>query len=188
MTRLEAMAAREENWSLNGWETTQASQKTRNVSDLADEWVPKARHVLEQWLRYRSLPHGLDVEDVVQESLVRGWQWSCVHSEAPSLPLLRTICHNYLVSAYRKASVRAEHMVSLDVVVPYAGGNDSDLMAVEWRLTLEKLLPIRDRQWMWQHYVGGESLATIGNREHVTSSAVKMRLFRARRRLRNNML
>jgi DNA-directed RNA polymerase specialized sigma24 family protein len=79
-------------------------------------------------------------------------------------------------------------MVSLDVVVPYAGDNDSGLMAIEWRLTLEKLLPIRDWQWMWQHYVGGESLATIGNREHVTLATVKMRLFRARRRLRQTML
>lgn len=158
------------------------------LARLAEEWVPKGRRMLEQWLRYRSMPQGLEIEDVVQESLGRGWQWSLVHGEAPPAPLLRVICHNYLVSAYRRAAAHPENMVAMDIVTKYVGSWDEKMLTIEWQLTLEKILPYRDRQWLWQHYVGGESLIHIGIREKVTPAAVKMRLFRARRRLQQDFL
>ena len=73
-----------------------------DVAYWANTWVPQARAILGRWLNHRPLPHLIEADDVIQESLELAWTWSQKTRAIPSPAFLRAICHNLLVSLYRK--------------------------------------------------------------------------------------
>ena len=151
-------------------------------------------------LRTRRLP-GLDVEDVVQDALVRAWRrWDVVEPWALSGWLYR-ITANVILDHQRHRAMRVRRgevsWAALriddeqsDDRVAWAPIDPQDVEAeaianIAWEACRARLLP--DHAWLAEWAVLGASYEQVARRHGTTVQAVKSKLFRSRTKLRVDM-
>jgi RNA polymerase sigma-70 factor (ECF subfamily) len=124
-----------------------------------------------------------DAEEAVQEALVRAWlgRSSCRRPEAP-LPWLLEITRNEARRVARREALR------LSLELPDAApSEDADLAQTPVRVTVEQALrrlADRDQRLLRLRYSDDLSQGELARRLGVPEATVKVRLHRARRRLR----
>jgi RNA polymerase sigma-70 factor (ECF subfamily) len=130
----------------------------------------------------RVLPRA-DAEEAVQEALVRAWlrRDACRSPEAP-LPWLLEITRNEA----RRVLGRQARFGSLELLHP-APSEDDALAGTAARLTVEQALRTladRDRHVLHLRYAEDLTQVEVARRLGLPEGTVKVRLHRARRRLR----
>ncbi len=127
-----------------------------------------------------------EAEEAAQEALVRAWlrRDSCRSPGAP-LPWLLEITRNEA----RRALGRDARRSTREVVhaEPLAEGDDEELVGTALRLTVEQALGALgegDRRLLRMRYGEDLTQAEVARRLGVPEGTVKVRLHRARRRLR----
>jgi RNA polymerase sigma factor (sigma-70 family) len=151
-------------------------------------------------LRTRRLP-GLDVEDVVQDALVRAWRrWDVVEPWALSGWLYR-ITANVILDHQRHRAMRVRRgevsWAALriddeqsDDRVAWAPIDPQDVEAeaianIAWEACRARLLP--DHAWLAEWAVLGASYEQVARRHGTTVQAVKAKLYRSRVALRRDL-
>jgi RNA polymerase sigma-70 factor, ECF subfamily len=130
----------------------------------------------------RVLPRA-DAEEAVQEALVRAWlgRSSCRQPEAP-LPWLLEITRNEARRVARREALR----ISLELP-DAAPSEDAELAGTAARVTVEHALSRladRDQRVLLMRYSEDLSQVEVARRLGLPEGTVKVRLHRARRRLR----
>lgn len=151
-------------------------------------------------LRTRRLP-GLDVEDVVQDALVRAWRrWDVVEPWALSGWLYR-ITANVILDHQRHRAMRVRRgevsWAALriddeqsDDRVAWAPIDPQDVEAeaianIAWEACRARLLP--DHAWLAEWALHGASYEQVARRHGTTVQAVKAKLYRSRVALRRDL-
>ena len=126
-------------------------------------------------------------EDAAQEALLRGWlkQGSCRDADRP-LPWLSRIARNEALRARAREARRDESPIDADL--PAAGGGGADALdaaagQVDAQRLLDALPPV-DRELMRLHYLEDLTQAEAAARLELSWVTAKVRLHRARLRLR----
>jgi len=122
-------------------------------------------------------------EDIAQEALLRAWRrrHTCRQPQHP-WPWLAQILHNEAMRHLAKAADTVSDIGD--------AGDDSCVDDVIDRLAVEALmstLPEGDRVVLRLHYELDLSVASMAQALHVSEAAVKVRLHRARARLRSTL-
>jgi RNA polymerase sigma-70 factor (ECF subfamily) len=146
-------------------------------------WAPFRQACLREARRYVADP--ADVEDVVQNALLRGWRHlhRCRTPDAP-LPWLLTITRNEALRRRRRAEVAAPFDDAPDSL---AGEEIHRVRArVDMARALACLSPL-DRRLVGLRYVLDLSHADMASRLGIEEGTARVRLHRARRRLRTLM-
>jgi RNA polymerase sigma-70 factor, ECF subfamily len=128
-----------------------------------------------------------DAEEAVQEALARAWSRrdACRSPEAP-LPWVLEITRNET----RRALGRRARRSSREIADPEPSATDADdreLVGAALRLTMEQALGAladRDRSLLRLRYTEDLSQSEVARRLGMPEGTVKVRLHRARRRLR----
>lgn len=131
----------------------------------------------------RVLPRA-DAEEAVQEALVRAWlrRDSCRSPDAP-LPWLLEITRNEARRLHGREARRATREL-VDALTP---AGDDDLAGTAARMTVEQALgslAVADRQILRLRYAEDLTQPEVARRLGVPEGTVKVRLHRARGRLR----
>ena len=129
----------------------------------------------------------IDAEEAVQEALARAWlrRDACRSPEAP-LPWMLEITRNEA----RRLLVRRARRRSREVVAPPAldpDGEDDDLVGAATRVSVEQALGTLadgDQRLLRLRYAEDLTQVEMARRLGVPEGTVKVRLHRARRRLR----
>jgi RNA polymerase sigma-70 factor, ECF subfamily len=134
----------------------------------------------------RVLPR-VDAEEAVQEALVRAWlrRDACRSPEAP-LPWLLEITRNEARRVLGRKARRSSREL-LDAVTLDPNREDDDLVGVATRVTVEQALHSLedgDRRMLHLRYAHDLTQVEVARRLGVPEGTVKVRLHRARRRLR----
>jgi RNA polymerase sigma-70 factor, ECF subfamily len=124
-----------------------------------------------------------DAEEAVQEALVRAWlgRSRCRSPEAP-LPWLLEITRNEARRVARREAVR----LTLELF-DSASSEDDELTGMAARVTVEQALrrlADRDQRVLQMRYAEDLSQVEVARRLGLPEGTVKVRLHRARRRLR----
>ena len=151
-------------------------------------------------LRTRRLP-GLDVEDVVQDALVRAWRRLDVVEPWALSGWLYRITANVILDHQRHRAMRVRRgevsWAALriddeqsDDRVAWAPIDPQDVEAeaianIAWEACRARLLP--DHAWLAEWAVLGASYEQVARRHGTTVQAVKSKLFRSRTKLRVDM-
>lgn len=138
-----------------------------------------------RYMRRRGLPHA-DAEDIAQDVLAAAY----VNIEGIDPGKLRAwlfaAARNKAVDRYRRVS----RLAPLDTTSPFADASQDPEHSVHRSMAAAELrgavksLPERDAHLVSLHYFEERSLADIARDQGMTPAAVKIALFRARRRLR----
>jgi RNA polymerase sigma-70 factor (ECF subfamily) len=128
-----------------------------------------------------------DAEEAVQEALVRAWsrRGACRSPEAP-LPWVLEITRNETRRALGRRARRSSLEIA-DAEPPATDGDDRELAGAALRLTMEQALGAladRDRSLLRLRYAEDLTQSEMARRLGVPEGTVKVRLHRARRRLR----
>ena len=159
---------------------------TPGSSPLAAAW---------DWARLRSrclrearrvLPRA-EAEEAVQEALVRAWRLraACREQEAP-LPWLLEITRNESRRLLARRARRFDRE-RVDAAPPDRPGHDRELAEAATRVTVEQALrnlDHADRRLLRLRYAEDLTQAEVARRLGVPEGTAKVRLHRARRRLR----
>jgi RNA polymerase sigma-70 factor, ECF subfamily len=134
----------------------------------------------------RVLPR-VDAEEAVQEALVRAWlrRDACRSPDAP-LPWLLEITRNEARRVMGRKARRSSREL-LDAVTLDTNREDDDLVGVATRVTVEQALHSLedgDRRMLHLRYAHDLTQVEVARRLGVPEGTVKVRLHRARRRLR----
>jgi RNA polymerase sigma factor (sigma-70 family) len=131
-------------------------------------------------------PRGSDVEDVVQETLVRLWEVRWRLERETLLPYGLVVARNLVTSEQRTADLRTRYGPGL--VDPAAAPDpEAEILAAEERVALRRALAAmraEDRSLLLEHEVRGVPAGKIAAEAGVAPTAVATRLARARARLR----
>jgi RNA polymerase sigma-70 factor (ECF subfamily) len=134
----------------------------------------------------RLLPRG-EAEEAVQEALVRAWrlQHACRAPEAP-LPWVLQITRNEARRLFARRARRFDREF-VDPAPPEAEDEDGELVGTTTRVTVEQALSglaDADRRLLRLRYAEDLTQAEVARRLGVPEGTAKVRLHRARRRLR----
>lgn len=154
------------------------------------------RHLSWDWARLRSrclreaqrtLPRA-EAEEAVQEALARAWtcRYACRTPEAP-LPWVLEITRNE-VRRLLERRARRSNQARLDPAPPEQEVEDDDLAGATTRVTVAQALGrLRDgdRTVLLLRYAEDLTQTEVARRLGLPDGTVKVRLHRARRRLRN---
>jgi RNA polymerase sigma-70 factor (ECF subfamily) len=125
-------------------------------------------------------------EDVAHEALLRAWRnrFTCRQPDNP-WPWLRQIVHNEALRHLARVAASEEELAPADV-----GNDDTRLEHVLDRLSLAstiRTLPRAEQSLLRMYYELDMSVASLATLLGVPEGAVKVRLHRARSRLRANL-
>lgn len=128
---------------------------------------------------------GVAAEDVAHEALLRAWaaRGDCKRPEDP-WPWLKRIVHN---EAMRHLSMLPADALPTDVERSAPDGRLEKVLDRAALATLLGRLPSSDRRLLSMHYELDMSVTSLGAALNVPEGAVKVRLHRARERLRANL-
>lgn len=146
-------------------------------------------------LAYRMLNNAREAEEAAQEAFIRAWtRLDSYKPEHKFSTWMLSITSNYCIDIIRK---RRAQLLSIDEPLPYhpalasdrAAGPESQAMQSEQQLMVQELLatlPEDYRQAVILRYWHEMSYEEIAETMATTVSAIKSRLFRARRQLAEN--
>ena len=153
----------------------------RGVKNDGWEWGEAHRVCLRMAYRYASNPS--EAEDIAQDALLRAWRRRSTLREADRRnQWLATIVRN---EAFRQHSRMRPDPTSM--IETYEGVEDERVVAAVERADLHaalKLLNDRDRQLLELRYTEDLTQQAIANRLGIPEGTVKVRLHRARDKLR----
>jgi RNA polymerase sigma-70 factor, ECF subfamily len=153
----------------------------RDVSDDGWEWGEAHRVCLRMAYRYASNPS--EAEDIAQDALLRAWRRRSTLREADRRnQWLATIVRN---EAFRQhARVRPDPTAAIET---YEAAEDAQVVATVERADLHaalRRLSERDRQLLELRYTEDLTQQAIARRLGIPEGTVKVRLHRARNKLR----
>ena len=128
---------------------------------------------------------GVAAEDVAHEALLRAWaaRADCKRPEDP-WPWLKRIVHN---EAMRHLSMLPADALPTEVELSAPDGRLEKVLDRAALATMLGRLPSSDRRLLSMHYELDTSVTSLGAALNVPEGAVKVRLHRARERLRANL-
>jgi RNA polymerase sigma-70 factor (ECF subfamily) len=152
--------------------------------DRADLLTPRLLGRLRRFVR-RRMAREHDVDDVVQDVLVKFLERGALVPEESVAPWLLAVARREIVDRWRDPRSRSRSPLP-DVVSKEVGPDADDVVADLSRCMTPMLasLPESDRTLLWRVDAGGATQAAVVRETRVKPSTVKSRVQRARRRLR----
>jgi RNA polymerase sigma-70 factor, ECF subfamily len=149
------------------------------------DWGEARRHCVGE--ARRVLRSSAEVEDAAQEALLRVWR-SARTPEDVDRPVawVRRIARNEALRLRARERHRRDHVAVGDALQEVAapGGQDTLLGERLEMVDLMGTLPPADRQLVWLRYVEDLTQTKVAHRLGIPEGTVKVRLHRARKRLR----
>ena len=122
-------------------------------------------------------------EDIVQSVFLEAWRKRSTLKDHPNPVgwLIKT--GDYKMRAWKRLGSTSE--VSLDERPIESGATDYRLSAVEILIAVEAILNEREQELFRSYFIEGYSIREMAERERITETAFKMRVFRMREKIRN---
>lgn len=163
------------------------------VAQPGDEWNWELMRAIATREARRYLAAGHDVDDVVQEALVRAWRQRASCRGADRVPWMRQIARNEALRLLDKRRVRGEREFLDDerllASVPDEEAEEQreDMLL---RMQVEEVLgrlSVDDRRLLALRYTGDLSQPEVARTLGIPEGTVKVRLHRLRGRLRREL-
>jgi len=142
------------------------------------------------FLRYcTALCYGkMDTRDLIQDSLVAAYEnLDKLQSKDKFLHYLIRTARNKAISSWRRSKFRGEWSDSFTKTLSYQGVSPEKLVDVQLLYTAIDKLPAKQKEAIMLFEVSGFKIGEIAELQNASVSAVKTRLSRARKKLKNQL-